>query len=415
MSTQLSRPGFTLTCRRISFVALVLLGAVALPACAVASDMAADPVTLSFVFVGCNRVGWGEKDGVPLPPSTANTPQLLQTFKDIKALESDRGHAPEYLFFVGDLVRNETSAKTLKHQLGLWQSLWDGGALAGSKTTLVPLTGNHEVLDSIEYADGDYYEVPDSGSNGAWIGWLNSNSHPPQPGNGPTPTSDPGDLLRGDNSQLTYSFDAQTADGKSVHFVLLDTDTDSTYSTSDSSCYQPPTQAVVYNGHTVPGTMSLAVPGWIALDWIQQDLAAASDSDLTFAFGHKPLVYPSDATPNDPSTGRNSIFNCGNKMLAQGLYTSFTNNDGFVAYLVAHKHLWDAFQVDGALWQVIAGDGGSKLEQGTSFGFTLVEVHQSGQVIATPYVRPVPTPYYGSAGVGPAQPGTAITLRAPGW
>lgn len=387
---------------------VLVLCSLALPACA-----AADPVTMSFVFVGCNRVGWGAKDGVPLPPSTANTPQLLQTFEDIKTLETTRGRAPEYLFLVGDLVRNETSARTLKSQLALWQGLWDNGALAGSKTTLVPVTGNHEVLDSVEYADGSFYEVPNSASNGAWVGWINANNHPPQPGNGPTPTNSPGDLLKGDNSQLTYSFDAKTSAGKTVHFVVMNTDTDSSYGTTDTSCYQPTTTPVTYNGHPVAGTTSQAVPGWIALDWIQQDLAAAN-ADLTFAFGHKPLVYPSTAQPSDPSTGRDTLFNCADQMLAQDLYTSFKGSESFVAYLVAHKHLWDAFEINGDLWQIVAGDAGSNLEQGDQFGFTLIEIHQSGKVVATPYVRPVPTPYYSPNGVVPATAGTSFTIRAAG-
>ena len=404
----------------------LLLAACGLSACersdqnqppVVVDETATDSVTLSFVFVGCNRVGWSQKGHpkLPLPPSTANKAQLLQTFKDIKALP----RAPEYLFFLGDLVRNEVSGETLQDQLALWQGLWDNGALANGQTTLVPITGNHEVLKSVQYAHKAYYEVPDPGSNTEWLKWLNTHQHVPQPGNGPTPANDPNDLLRGDNSQQTYSFDAQTSDGKQVHFVVLDTDTESSFSTTDSLCYQSPQQGVKFNNKTVEGTMSQDVPGWIPLDWVKQDLSSNSQSDLIFAFGHKPIVYPSTSDPNSFSDGRDTIFNCGQKMLAKELVTAFQGTDNFVAYLGAHKHLWDAFQIQNSVWQVIAGDGGSELDRGDSFGFTLVEIHKSGKVIATPFTRPVPDPYYSSQGVTPAryQPGsspTPIPLKGPG-
>ena len=357
-----------------------------------------DPVTFSFAFVGCNRVGWSEEGDpkVPLPESTANEGQLLQTFEDIANLD----RAPEYLFLLGDIVRNEVDGATLAHQLSLWQPLWDQSPLAGSATRLVPITGNHEVLKSVEYAHDEYYEVPDNSANTAWLTWLNQNQHPPQPGNGPTPASSPGDLLRGDNSQLSFSFDATTSDGKSLHFVLIDTDTESTYVPTDTSCFQPPEDQ----------TSSEQVPGWIPLQWIRSDLAASS-SDMIFALGHKPISN-SESGASDVSVGRSSVFNCDDKMLGQGLFDSFRNDDRFVAYLTSHRHLWDAFEIEESVWQIIAGDGGSPLESGDSFGFTLVEIHESGKVVATPYTRPVPDPYYDPQGVGPAQPDTPVlTLR----
>ncbi len=372
-----------------------------------------DPVTLSFVFLGCNRVGWSPKGHpkLPLPPSTANVPQLLQTFEDIKALP----RTPEYLFFTGDLVRNEQNGAILKDQLALWQGLWDNGALANTQTRLVPITGNHEVLKSVQFAHKGYYEVPDSSSNTEWRAWLNAHRHPPQPGNGPTPATNPGDLLRGDNSQFTYSFDDTTSDGRQVHFVILDTDTQSRFSTTDTLCYQAPHDDVTFQNQTIEGTMSQDVPGWIPLNWVQQDLASNSQKDLIFAFGHKPIVWPATADPaGTVSDGRDTIFNCGQKMLAKDLFTAFNTTDGFVAYLGAHKHLWNAAQIQNSLWQIIAGDAGSELESGDAFGFTLVEIHQSGKVMATAFTRPVPDPYYGSTGVVPATASTPFALKEPG-
>lgn len=377
-----------------------------------------DPVTLSFAFVGCNRVGWSAVDGVPLPPSTANAPQLLQTFEDVAGLAASRGRAVDYFFFLGDLVRNESSAKTLAAQLEGWQSLVDQSALAGATTRLVPIVGNHEVLKSVEYADHDYYEVPAVGTPGAWTRWLIAHDHPPQSGspiapNGPTPTSSRDDLLQGDNSHLSYSFDVTTSAGQDIHFLLLDTDTHSTYASSDADCYQPPQQTVTFEGHPVPGTMSLEVPGWVPSQWATSDLRSAGDSDLLFAFGHKPLVAQG-GSPDTPSTGRDTVFNCGDQMRAEGLIDAFASTDGFVAYLTAHQHLWDAFEIEASersVWQIIAGDGGSPLSGGDTFGFTLVEVHASGKVVATRFDRPAPSPvYYTSDGVGPARPAKVLIL-----
>ncbi|MEO1085287.1 MAG: hypothetical protein AAFY88_13695 [Acidobacteriota bacterium] len=376
---------------------------------------AEDPVTLSFAFVGCNRVGWSEVDGQPLPPSTANEPQLLQTFTDITQIGADRGLAVSYLFLLGDIVRNEASAKTLAAQLSEWQQLYAGSDLAVGDTRMVPIVGNHEVLTSVEYADGEYYEVPQVGANAAWLRWLNAHGHPPQPGNGPTPDSSPTDLLRGDNSQLTYSFDVATADGKSVHFVLMNTDSDSTYSSAEPECYQPPRRGVSFHGHPVTGTAALDVPGWIAADWIAKDLAGAGESDYVFALGHKPITYPGSASYTDTSTGRDTIFNCGDQRRAEALVHSFDAHPSFVAYLTAHQHLWDAYEIKGptrSFWQIVAGDGGSPLVSGSSFGFTLVDIHESGAVTATRYDRPVPASgYYSADGVGPATAGKTFVLN----
>lgn len=379
----------------------------------------ADPVTLSFAFIGCNRVGWSAEHGHPLPPSTANTPQLMQTFSDVAALGGSRGRPVDYLFLLGDIVRNESSPRTLAAQLEQWQELYEKGALgdsSASSTKVVPIVGNHEVLVSVEYAHGEYYEVPDTGTNAAWLRWLNANKHPPQPaGNGPTPASSPGDLLRGDNSQLTYSFGATTADGKSVHFLLINTDSDSSYQSAEPSCYQPPRQDVDFHGHPVTGTSKLAVPGWIPIEWIEKDLQAAAGSDYVFALGHKPVVFPQAASYEGDSVGRETIFNCGRHRLGESLVSSFGETPNFVAYLTSHQHLWDAFQVSTpsrSFWQIVAGDGGSPLISGDTFGFTLVEIHRSGKVMATRFDRPVPADYYySSTGVGPAQPTKTFAIH----
>ncbi len=391
----------------LTLLALILTAA--LPACGSSTQRpndlsedpaASDPVTLSFAFVGCNRVGWStEGDPIlPFPPSTANAPQLLQTFKDIKALE----RPPEYLFLLGDIVRNEESGEVLTQQLQAWQRLWNDGALAGGPTRLIPIMGNHEALKSVKYG-GDYYEVPDASANQAWLAWLNRNRHAPQPGNGPTPQTSPGDLLTHDNSQMTYSFDTHTADGRRVHFVLINTDTDSGFSPSEAACYQPPYDE----------TRKHAVPGWIPIDWLQRDLAGARGSDFVFALGHKPLIWPVTRPVSTPSDGRDSVFNCGDKMLARELFNAFRSSSSFVAYLGAHRHEWNTGSIQDTVAQVIAGNGGSPLETGAAerFGFTLIEIRRSGQVSATPYIRPVPDPYYSGVGVQAARASNPVMLK----
>jgi hypothetical protein len=411
----------------------LLLGALALlAACGVSggfgqSERVADSgdVLLSFVYVGCNRVGWSEEVDpatgakVPLPPSTANKPQLLQTFRDV-ANELDP--APAYLFLCGDIVRNEQArGGTLEQQLADWQVLWRGGALAeDGSTVLVPFPGNHEVLKSVEYAPDTYYEVPNRAAYATWLSWLNTHGHFPTTGNGPAAGG--ADLLVDDNGKLSYSFRASMSGGRQAHFVVLNTDSHSSFACDDPACYQPPQRDVPFGGKTVQGTMHQAVPGWIALDWATKDVAAAVADpavDAVFVLGHKPLLNRGQS-PGVLSTGRDTVFNGGDHKLANGLFEALQRAQvagKFGGYLCAHQHLWDAFPMQGeqgpALWQVIAGNGGTELDKGDEFGFTYVQIHQSGKITATAYGRKVPASYYYAPTDAVARPGQRIVLREP--
>ena len=111
------------------------------------AGFARDPVKLSFIFMGCNRIQHKDWKKIKADdPSSANLPQLEQTFRDIVHLD----HVPPYLFFMGDLVVNleDDDGKTLKKQLDAWTSLYKASPLA-AKTTLVPLPGNHEMLKKV--------------------------------------------------------------------------------------------------------------------------------------------------------------------------------------------------------------------------------------------------------------------------
>ena len=370
-------------------------------------------VTLSFAHVGCNRVGWSaetnaEGQEIPLPKSTANEPQLMQTFHDVGRVVKP---VPTWLFLAGDIVRNEQpGSATLQEQLDLWQRLWLAGKPEG--LNLAAFVGNHEALESVEYSPNEYYEVPNAPAYDTWLSWLTANGHWPTQGNGP-PAGGP-DLLVGDNSRLTYSFDVPTTAGKHAHFVVINTDSQSSYRPTDAACLQP----------GVDATMDKDVPGWIALDWITKDLAAAVANEMTdviFVLGHKPLLA-SNTDPSAISTGRDTIFNCGGKMLAQGLFTAFQKAQEagkLGAYLAAHEHLRAHAKLGAPgktqVWEVIAGNGGSKLEEGheqDGFGFLHVTVHADGLVRATPWFRAVPDPYYADTQT-PTKTGETLVLRDP--
>ena len=75
----------------------------------------------------------------------------------------------------------------------------------------------------------------------------------------------------------------------------------------------------------------------------------------------------------------------------------------------AHNHVYWRAQPTGKTWQVIAGNGGTALDAtidtsipttGAYFGFTLVQVLNSGRVILKSYGRDVPAAGYTAAITG---------------
>jgi hypothetical protein len=135
-------------------------------------DPARDPVKRTFVIMGCNRIQHKDWKRIKADdPSSANLPQLQQTFQDIAHLDP----TPSTLFFMGDLVVNleDDDGEELKMQLDAWTSLYKASPLAG-KTTLVPLPGNHEMLKKVgEEKDRDEeIEVPNPATNARWLKWL---------------------------------------------------------------------------------------------------------------------------------------------------------------------------------------------------------------------------------------------------
>jgi hypothetical protein len=334
---------------------------------------AREPVT-RFVYVGCNRVSFGVKDPAP---STANVAQLKQTFADIAALPVK----PKYFFFVGDLVLGMLAdeGKTLTEELDAWMALLDESRFADSGIELLPIAGNHEADASAELNSGDYIEYPDADNLAAWVDWLETN-HFAKAGNGPSGKAElERDLLAEDNNQTqTYSFDDPDA---GVHYILLNTDSLS----------------------TVPSPLlpDKTVASWAPYHWVEKDIARASmDSriDKIVVLAHKPLVLENPG-PHD------IVYNTAPHTLGDALLELFGNTPKFAGYFCAHAHKWlytDKLGPEGNVTQVIAGNGGSELQNdwspagGTYFGFTLVNLYDDNTIGVVSYNRPAPTPYNAS-------------------
>jgi hypothetical protein len=371
--------------------AIVLLsgaGSPETPTMGTVAPRAKDQVKLSFVVVGCNRIqssDWKkfEKMSPDPDPSSANLNQLKQTFADIAGLKP----VPNHFFFTGDLVLNlaDDNGQTLKGQLDAWAELYksDPSGIAG-KLTLVPLTGNHEMLKELKITDPTTnvqysIEVPNKPTDKVWTAWLKANGFDKYAGNGPS-NKDRGnpDMLVDDQRKLTYSFDLGD-----THFIVINTDTANTQNNT----------------------------GWVAYNWVARDLQKAQRNKKVraiFALGHKPLVVPI-ASADDFGT----ILSPLNFWLQE----LFEQTPKFKAYICAHAHQWDVDQLGGpgGTWQVVAGNGGSELASGWQphggpyFGFTVVNLYQSGRVGIVSYRRPVPSSGYLGPTV-PAKPGREVFL-----
>jgi hypothetical protein len=356
---------------------------------------AQDTIKLSFVFMGCNRIQHSDWKTVKKDdPSSANLPQLKRSFKDIERLQP----RPLYLFFMGDLVVNleDNEGETLEKQLSAWTELWNASPLA-AKVTLIPLPGNHEMLKKIhEDKDSDEkVEVPNPATGARWLKWLHRSQFDTfaKAANGPSKDHPKSDQLADDQSQMTYSFDVG-----SVHFVVINTDTLNT---------------VIEHDTQVPHI------GWVPYHWIEQDVRSAQANpkvDAIFLVGHKPIM-------DHPMAEEKAILNTKKHPLGDKLQALFQANDKVRAYLCAHEHLWDCSRLAKAprVWQVIAGNAGSKLNGrwdppgGTFFGFGQINVYKSGKVSLVSYQRPTPSPpqrYFEKAPVSPnpAQPQPEIVL-----
>ncbi len=295
----------------------------------------------SFVTVGCNRVDYLDTaftTGDPLystGASTANVYQLKRLFTEI----SQMNPLPKYLFMTGDIVMGYKTPSTpdtieLAKQLTAWRAIYESHPLSSMGIQLVVIPGNHETQDkaagkkSFVEAERIFTRIMApyiGGSNGPGIG-------------GP-------DTLTTDQSKLTYSFDFN-----GDHFIIIDTDP--------------------------VGKDNQAPYKWIAGDI---KAARANNARHIFAFGHKP-AYSSPLTPNG---GLDAVATTPQR---DSLWKYLENNN-CEAMFSAHEHLWDTIHPHyGKTWQVIAGNGGSRVEPvwvGAGrqyYGYTLVTLYTDRKV-----------------------------------
>lgn len=334
----------------LALASSILIGAFSQKA-AHATDEAifsSEDVQFSFAVVGCNRAD--KSDLETTAPSTANVEQLNRTFKEIAELSPP----PKFLFFAGDLVYGYTSdTNILENQLKSWRQLYENSPLASKPTQLIPVPGNHEVQDEKKVA----YEAAEK----IWLKVMAP--YLKYGGNGPGSGGE--DQLKTDQSSLTYSFDYQD-----THFVLLNTDP-------------------VGKDWTVP------------VNWVTKDLAAARQHQVKhiFAIGHKPAhAYPVNLY--DPAENVEDGLGKLYPEMRDKFWAALVSNHS-EAMLAAHNHVYyRAKGPNGNTWQIIAGNGGSKLEKVVDqksmnfFGFTVVNVLKNGRVNVTSYGRDLPANGY---------------------
>ena len=301
-----------------------------------------DATALSFVAFGCNRVNPTDTTG---DPSTANVAELQRTLADIAQLDPK----PRYLFFIGDEVLGYTADTVrLASELQAWRTLYEASPLPAAGVQLVAIPGNHETQTD--------KKVAAAANERTFLRVMAP--YIAHGGNGPTAGGPDG--FTTDQSKLSYSF----TDG-TTHFIVMNTD---------------------------PTGLDAHAP----TRWAQADIAAARAAGAThiFVFGHKP-AYP---YPTEPTDGL-SI-----NAAARDSFWTVLGQGGVDAMIAAHNHVYYRSQPTAApTLQIIAGNGGSKLDSGLDpsmaptgeyYGFTQVAISNSGMVTYRSYGRDVPTAGY---------------------
>jgi len=312
----------------------------------------------SFVVMGCNRVDPTDPllpAGTDLP-STANLAQLDRTFAEVAKLDP----LPDYFFFAGDLVMGYTDDNhELNSELQAWVDHYRASPLYGTKVRMVALPGNHETQSASKISTLLAEQT-----------WLNLMDEFIVGANGEQANDSALDNLQTDQSKLSYSFDHNGS-----HFVVLNTD---------------------------PVGADWTVP----VKWVQEDAMAAraAGAKHIFAIGHKP-AYGWPGAVTDSLLGKGFTGGGHNAAYYQSMRDQFWNileANHAEAMFSAHNHLWYK-QRPNKTWQITAGNGGSPLEttvvNGAAgipayFGFTLVNVKDSGSVTVSSYGRDVPTAGY---------------------
>jgi hypothetical protein len=325
-------------------------------------------LVLSFVVVGCNRID--PKDypaDASAPASTANEAQLKRTFDEVSALNPK----PKYFFAMGDIIMGypsaagDAGAAVMDAELTAWLAFYNASSLASSGIKLIPLPGNHEMQSK---QGNNKYAFPEA--EATWLAHMKSfipQGYKKGPMAGAPVVGDggfEGGTITTDQSDLTYSFDDGT-----THFVVLDTD-------------------------PVGADWNVPAP------WIAQDIAAAKNGGAkhVFAIGHKP-AYPLNPPGTDGLT----------QGVSRDAFWSTLEGSQSEAMIAAHNHVWWWKQPNsGKTFQIVAGNGGSKLEDnilnppdsgpipesGKYYGFTVVSVWSDDTVTLDSYGRDIPAGNY---------------------
>jgi len=262
---------------------------------------------------------------------------------------------PKFLFVTGDLIIGyEKDTVRLAREYQSWIKLYKASALAKTPVKVICMPGNHE---SDQKINGK--KVPVAVAERVFVREMKDFIVGE---NGPKITGQVAgtDSLTTDQRKLTYSFDY----GKD-HFVVINTD-------------------------------PVGLDSRVAWHWIKADVQKAHKNGARniFTFGHKP-AYTSTLKKGVSTDGLDNY-----TATRDSFWTSLENVNA-VGMLVAHNHLWDAFQPHvGKTWQVIAGNAGSKLEKVWAstphayFGYTVISVAKQGTVELNSYGRDIDTANY---------------------
>lgn len=294
-----------------------------------------DSIVTSFVFVGCNRLWW--KD-LARNNSSANTDALKNIFKHVAA----SSQKTDYFFFLGDIVSGEDTDEVLNDQLKAWNQDYDSSVYSdfeGTEITLIPVPGNHEMLDQ--------NEQPLAGTTETWLKHM-----------GKYMPTDRDSIPNSPVDRATYGF----TDGN-IGFIVMNTDT---YNTDEKESVIP-------------------------YAWVKAQVAkykADPSIEHIFVMGHRPFYVECvrDTTHQGMRDAAQS----------SPVWQSFEDND-VASMLSAHVHQYQRMQPNQKTYQLIAGNGGSPVHHHTPpafFGYTRINVYASGRIEMLSEGYDAPTPYF---------------------
>jgi hypothetical protein len=319
-----------------------------------------DSVVFSFTFLGCNRVDRKQVgDTTATNASTANLSAMKRIWTEIAELK----RKPDLFLFLGDMVLAETNTNNLENQLIAWKELYYNtkfSPISTSNIEMVAAPGNHEMLYWHDYNVPNHDEWPLKGATQIWMKHMSE--YMPKNRN----------HVQGKdsiNNQMTFSFTR-----KNIGFILMNTDT-----------YNEPTTTNPYG-----------LEGQIPTQWIinkVEEYRKDPKIDHVFVLGHKPYYVS-----GKPETGHAGF--------PEGpvLWPKLVENK-VIAMLSSHLHDYQRMQpANEGTYQIIAGNSGSP-GSATFFGYTIIDIMSSGEIILTSMGYDKGDPYY------KAMPNSPSTIR----